>query len=66
MARHRGLHPTRELPGSASRPGSDHHRGNGDGAEARDQGNFVLNILRDVDLAPALQGRRPARSLAGR
>eukprot|EP00969_Alexandrium_andersonii_P176200 7791059-Alexandrium_andersonii.AAC.1 len=65
MARHCGLQPTGELSSSATGPGADHHRGDGNGAEARDQGDFLLYVFRDVDLAPAFQGSRPARPFTG-
>eukprot|EP00969_Alexandrium_andersonii_P023990 1047473-Alexandrium_andersonii.AAC.1 len=63
MARHDGLKPLGKLPRAAPGPCTDDNRGNGNGSKARDQGHFVLRILRNMHLAPASQGRRPAGQL---
>eukprot|EP00969_Alexandrium_andersonii_P066770 2943892-Alexandrium_andersonii.AAC.1 len=65
MAKHDRPQPAGQLLGSAPRPRSNNHRSNGDGPQAADLRYLILGVLRDVDLPPPLQGRRPASPLAG-
>eukprot|EP00969_Alexandrium_andersonii_P261202 11547761-Alexandrium_andersonii.AAC.1 len=66
MAWHNGFQPSCDLPGATSGPGADHHGGDGNGPEARDQGHLVVQVLGEVNLSPAPQGRWSAGPFARR